>query len=341
MAKKPEQSGESAVRAEIDSGRVRSYYLLHGDEGFTRDRAANQLVLKLTPDQAPEFNLDRFFADALDLEEVTHAYYSYPMMSDRRVIVLKRCERLSPAQCKELEVVLDTPAESSILIAVGAKIDVRRRFFSQISRQGFAARFRVPFENQVRPWLLQFARGQGIGLEPEAADLLVLYNGANLRDLANELEKIGGRNQHIRREDVEKSVSQRRETSVFELADQIGTRDYRRSCQLLRSFLRDGSEVGFALAMIQRHFQLLLNTKELLARRRSQAQLASELGISPYFVRKYMAQERNFSREQLWNGLSAMLLADVQLKSKGRRFEALVLDILVHKLCSGIGIRSG
>ena len=341
MAKKPDQSGESAVRAELDSGRVRAYYLLHGEEDFTRDRAADQLVSRLTPDQAPDFNLDRFFADALNLEEVTQSYYSYPMMSVRRVIVLKRCERLTPTQCKELEVVLDTPAESSILIAVGAKLDMRRRFFAQLVRRGFAARFRVPYENQVQPWLSQFARGQGINLEPAAADLLVLYNGSNLRDLANELEKIGGRDKNIRREDVERTVSRRRETSVFELADQLGTRDYRRSTQLLRSFLRDGSEVGFALAMIQRHFQLLLNTKELLARRRSRAQLASELGISPYFVGKYMEQERNFSRQQLWDGLGAMLMADVQLKSKGRHFEALVGDLLVHKLCSGMGIRSG
>ncbi len=337
MARKSEPAGESAVRAELDSGRVRSYYLLHGEEGFTRDRAADHLVSKLTPDQAPDFNLDRFFAYALNLEEVTQAYYSYPMMSDRRVIVLKRCERLSPAQCKELEVVLDAPAESSILIAVGAKLDMRRRVFAQMSRLGFAARFRVPYENQVRPWLLQFARDQGIGLDPEAADLLVLYNGANLRELATELDKIAVNDKNISREDVERSASQRRETSVFELTDQIGTRDYQRAIQLVRSFLRDGSEVSFALAMIQRHFQLLLNTKELIARRRSQAQLASELGISPYFVGKYVAQERNFSREELWNGLSAMLAADVQLKSKGRHFEAVVLDLLVHKLCSATG----
>ncbi len=341
MARKAEQSGESAVRAELDSERMRPYYLIHGEEGFTRDRAADHLVSKLTPDQAPDFNLDRFFADALNLEDVTQAYYAYPMMSDRRVIVLKRCERLSPAQCKELEVVLDTPAESSILIAVGAKIDARRRFFAQMSRQGFAARFRIPYENQVRPWLLQFARDEGIGLDPEAADLLVLYNGANLRDLATELDKIAVNDRSISREDVERSVTRRRETSVFELTDQIGTRDYRRSAQLLRSFLRDGSEVSFALAMIQRHFQLLLNTKELIARRRSQSQLAADLGISPYFVGKYVAQERNFSREQLWNGLSAMLAADVQLKSRGRHFEALVLDLLIHKLCSDNGSGSG
>ena len=341
MARKSEQSGESAVRAELDSGRMRPYYLIHGEEGFTRDRAVDHLVSRLTPDQAPDFNLDRFFADALNLEDVTQAYYSYPMMSERRVIVLKRCERLSPAQCKELEVVLDTPAESSILIAVGAKIDARRRFFAQMSRQGFAARFRVPYENQVRSWLLQFARDEGIGLDPEAADLLVLYNGANLRDLATELDKIAVNDKSISREDVERSVTRRRETSVFELTDQIGTRDYQRSSQLLRSFLLDGSEVSFALAMIQRHFQLLLNTKELIARRRSQSQLAADLGISPYFVGKYVAQERNFSREQLWNGLSAMLAADVQLKSRGRHFEALVLDLLIHKLCSDNGSGSG
>ena len=341
MARKSEQEGESTLRAELDSGRKRSYYLLHGEEDFARDHATDHLVSKLTPDQAPDFNLDRFYADALNLEEVTQAYYSYPMMSDRRVIVLKRCERLSPAQCKEFEVVLDTPAESSILIAVGAKIDMRRRFFAQMSRQGFAARFRVPYENQVRPWLMRFAGDQGIGLDTEAADLLVLYNGPNLRDLATELDKIAINDKNISRQDVERSVSRRRETSVFELTDQIGTRNYRRSSQLLRSFLRGGSEVSFALAMIQRHFQLLLNTKELIARRRSQAQLASELGISPYFVGKYVAQERNFSRNQLWNGLSAMLAADVQLKSKGRHFEALVLDLLVHKLCSGNGSGSG
>ncbi len=334
MAKRADSVlSKNTISTDIKSANVRNYYLLHGDEDFTRDLAADELISFLTPEQAPDFNVDRFYADDLNIEAITQAYYSYPMMTDRRVIVLRRCEKLSSGQCKELELLIDDPAPSSVVVAVGAKIDMRRRFFARLSKVGLAVGFRVPYENQVRPWLLEFAKAQGIELDPEAADLLVFLNGANLRELASELYKIAVTDKEIKRKHVEKFVSRWRETSIFELADQIGNRNLVRANRLLRRFLQDGSEALFALAMIQRHFQLMLKAKELSAREGSQAQLASDLGISPYFAGKYVEQVRDFTREQLWNGLSAMRLADRQLKTMGRHAEGGILDMLILQLC--------
>ncbi len=338
MAKRDAAQAIQELRRAVTSGERKSFYLLHGDEDFGRDRQLRWLEEALAP-EAPDFNRSVFHGDRFAATDFLRGYNSYPMMAAHRLLVLKDCDRLPVADCRDLEPIVDFPSETSIVIAVGAKLDLRRRLFQQMASKGHAIEFRPPFDNQVGPWIHRFAREQKIAIEPEAVDLLQLYIGNNLRELAGEIDKVQtylGPGQPITASAVSETVAVSEGGDVFALADAAGSGDYPRCQRLLHELLTGGEDPARILAMVVRHFKLLLRARQFMATSgNSRNGLASHLGVAPFFVESYARQARNQAPDRLWKALSALLLADGRLKSLGRRQQTNTMAVLLHALCSG------
>ncbi len=332
-------SGVSASELckEVEKGRRHPFYFLHGEEDYLRDVTAAWLGEILAPDQAPDFNVDIFYGDTLGLEDFLKIYNSYPMMAAHRLVFLKRCEKLSIEICNGLESILDSPSATTLLIFIGGKVDLRRKFFRELAKLGRAVEFRVPYANQLPQWIQTEAKKRGLQIDPEAADFLRLYIGPSLRELAGEIEKLSifvGSSGEITRSAVEQVVGSSNKVSIFELTDAIGSGNSRKAFELLRSLMEQGEEPSRSFAWICRHIQLLLKTQELMKRAIPKKKMAVNLGISPYFLDSYMNQARRHSANSLWVGLGSLLEADSQLKSRNRRHDPLIADLLVRKLCS-------
>ncbi len=330
----------AALRKEIKSGKRALFYLLHGDEDFERDNTCAWLTEELAPSSARDFNLDLFHGDNFVFEDFLKVYLAYPMMAAHRLVVLKGCEKLSAGDCKQLESIIEAPAETTLLIAVGGKVDLRRKFFGQMAKKGHALEFRVPFENRLPQWIQDFVRDQGMRIEPEAVDLLRLYIGPHLRELAGALDKLASfteESKKITRRAVEQVVGVTRGAGIFELTDAIGYQNTQKSMHLLHSLMAHGEDSGRTIAMIGRHFRLLLRAQDLLKGRFSREQMAAHLGVAPFFLQGYLDQARRNSPQRLWEGLAALLEAEVRLRSRSRRQESTVMDLLVHRLCAGQG----
>ena len=334
----------SELSQEVERGRHHPFYLLHGVEEYQRDVTAAWLRKVLTPDQAPDFNIDTFYGDTLGLEDFLKVYNSYPMMATHRLVVLKRCEKLSTESCKGLESILESPSATTLLIVVGGKVDMRRKFFRELAKRGRAIEFCVLYGNRLPNWIKTQATKRGLQIDPEATDLLRFYIGPNLRELAGEIDKLStfvGFGGKITRSSVEQVVGSSNRASIFELADAIGNRDNQKSLYLLRSLLGQGEEPSRAFALIGRHILLLLKTQALMKRAMPKKQMAVHLGISPYFLDTYMDQAQHHPAKSLWAGLGALLEADSRLKSGSRRQEPLIADLLVRAIVGRPPARQG
>ncbi|MBI2505444.1 MAG: DNA polymerase III subunit delta [Candidatus Latescibacteria bacterium] len=329
--------GPEELRREVEGGGRGLYYLLYGEEDYERDSTCAWLVEKLAPEVAREFNLEVFHADQLSLERLLDFYYAYPLLASHRLAVLKGCEELTIDQCRSLETVVEKPAQTTVLVAMGAKVDMRRRFFQQLARQGRAAEFRPPFDNQLPQWIQRHASQRGLKMDGEAVEHLRQSAGPGLRELAGELEKLAlyaGEGARITGPLVDQVVGGHPQGDIFALTHAIGQRHHPKAGQLLRSLLDQGEEPGRVLWMIHRHFQLLLKAQELLRRRLPREELAGELGISSFFLDQYLDQARRCPPAQLWEGMGALLWADDQLKSKAHRQEEALLELLLWRLCA-------
>lgn len=336
MAKRAKGLSPEQLLAEIAKGDVRPFYLLHGDEEYEREALAASVSKALVPAQARDFNLDVLRAERLEVLDFFQVYETYPMMAESRLIVLRKAEALTADQCRGLERVFAVPVETSRLLVVGQKVDMRRKFFRELSRQGRALEFRPPYDSQVPQWIQRHAKRREIQIEPAAVQLLSQYVGAKPRELVSEIEKLvsfAGIGQPITASAVEQVAGITRGASVFDLADALGKGQGELAQKLMQKFLSQGEEPTRAVAMVTRHFQLLLKAKGLMDKSLPRDKIAAELGVAPFFLPRYLEQARHRSASWLWAGLSALKEADWRLKSQGRRQEHLVLELLVAKLC--------
>ncbi len=323
------------LREQLEGGARHPFYLLHGEEEYEREQTCRWLVQYLRPSVAPDFNLDVFYADSLDIDRFVDLYRAYPMMADHRLLVLRRCEGLNPTHTDALESLTAGPVDSSVIIAVGNKLDLRRKLFRQIATKGCAVEFRIPFDNQMPQWITRLARQRGIRLEPGAVHLLQLYAGTNLRELAGELEKLvtyAGEGATITAAHVEELVGASHGTSIFKLTDAVGQFDHARASELLHELLAQGEEPTRIVLMISRHVQLLLKTQQLERVGVGRDEMARQLGISPFFLQSYRDQARRVEAGILWRGMGVLLDSDARLKSRGRRQQGSTMDLCLTRL---------
>ncbi len=336
MAKRVKGLSPEELLAEIDKGDVRPFYLLHGDEEYERESLVTSMVEALVPAQTRDFNLDVLRTERLEVLDFFQVYDTYPMMAESRLIVLRDAEALTADQCRGLERVFATPVATSRLLVVGQKVDMRRKFFRELSRQGRALEFRPPYDDKVPQWIQRYAKRQGVQIEPAAVQLLSQYVGAKPSELVSEIEKLisfAGVGQPITASAVEQVAGITRGASVFDLADALGKGQGKLAQELMQKFLSQGEEPTRAVAMVTRHFQLLLKAKGLMGKSLPRDKMAAELGVAPFFLPGYLEQAKHRPTSWLWAGLSALKEADWCLKSQGRRQEHLVLELLVAKLC--------
>ena len=74
---------------QIQRGRISPVYLLHGEENYLIEDTLSEMIELLAPKNVRDFNLDVFSDPAVSLTEVLSMANTYPVMAERRVVVVK------------------------------------------------------------------------------------------------------------------------------------------------------------------------------------------------------------------------------------------------------------
>lgn len=82
----------SSVQAEIKAGKPAPVYLIVGDDERGKDEVVH-LFDALVPEDIRPFNLERLSAPDTDPASVVAIARTYPLLGDRRVVVVTRCEK--------------------------------------------------------------------------------------------------------------------------------------------------------------------------------------------------------------------------------------------------------
>ncbi|MDZ4677930.1 MAG: DNA polymerase III subunit delta [Oligoflexia bacterium] len=303
---------------QLDRGQIASLYFLHGEETFMVDESLEKIKEKVLTGGAADFNYSVFYASDADVESICDAVETLPMMSQRRLVIVKQAQDLSASELERLTVLVEKPVESTCLVLVASKADMRKKFFKLFESKGVMVKFQKPFENQLNPWITYIAKKYSKELSPEAAELLKESVGSNLTDINNELCKAAqyvGERSRIEVDDIRATVSRIRVHTVFELVNCMGNGDCANSFTHLAHLLDSGqNEVG-VLAMIIRHFRILMLCQEALREGLSQAQIASRVGVHGFFVKEYIDQARKQDFKQLIQIYDVLLDTDRALKS--------------------------
>jgi DNA polymerase-3 subunit delta len=196
----------------LKSGAFPPAILLFGEEDFLVEHDAQRLYDAAAKLDATGMNCDVLDGEQTSLDAVLSVARSFPMMSDRRVVWVRRAEKMSARDAKGSDAMtsyLSNPAETTVLIftaalpaadgigklrqrpdAIKKKLSkVRYPFNALINGAGWTE-YPLMSETQVRSWIVNHCRSLGVTLPAEAPDLLLARLGTGLRDISMELEKV-------------------------------------------------------------------------------------------------------------------------------------------------------
>lgn len=199
-------------------------YYFFGDDDFLKEARARELVEAAVDPATRDFNLEIRRGGEVDAEVLDGLLSTPPMLADRRVVVLRDVDKLKKDARALLGRYLERPASDTVLVLVasaGAKAD------KALSDRGTAVEFAPLTGDRLPKWVSHHAEAVlGRPITGEAVTLLVEATGADLAQLAVELEKLASyATDTIDADAVAAVVGVRRGESVGDLLDAVAARD--------------------------------------------------------------------------------------------------------------------
>ena len=308
------------LTAALARGAPASVYLLHGEEDFLVEGALKAIVEAAVPPDQRGFNLDTFRGGEDDGRQIAAVASAFPLVADRRAVVLRDVERCSTRDLDAISAYLESPSPTTVFVIVAATADLRKRPYSVARKAGVVVECRPLYGNQIPGWIASRAAASGWEITPEAARVLQAYVGTSLRALDNELEKLYtylGQKRVIGADEVAEVVGLSREFSIFELQRAIGHRDTGRALEIGEHMLAGGESLSLILVMLTSYFVSLLKVQELKRKGASDRDIASEIRVTSFFVREYIDAAAEFSRREVENAFCRLARADERLKTSG------------------------
>jgi DNA polymerase-3 subunit delta len=306
------------LEASLAAGKIDSLYLFHGEEDFFVGEAVDRVVDAALRGADRSFNLDVLSAGDADPREIVARASAFPMMADRRVVVVRDAERFGEKDVDLMVRYAEHPSPTTCFILAASKADMRKKLFATFRKKGMAIEFKGLKEYQVPGWIEQRVRRRKGTIEAEASKLLSTYVGSSLRDLENELEKLflylGGR-MSITADDVATVVGVTKEFTVLELRDALGEKSIRRAATIMEHMLEAGEEVPRLIANLTGFFSTLWHVSDLRRHGSDDRAIAAELSVHPFVVKKCSEALRRYSVAEIEAAFSHLVDADEATKT--------------------------
>jgi DNA polymerase III subunit delta len=324
----------------VKGSRFAPIYLFHGEEDFLIDEGVQLIIDKTLDEGSKGFNLDVVYGSKAEAKDVVAHASSFPMMGEKRIVVVKEFEKLAGTDT-EKEIVaayINKPLESTILVLVSSAPDFRKKPLTDLKKRAELVECKPLYDNQVPTWIADRIRHQGREATAEVCRLIQAYVGNSLRSLQNELDKLYiflGDRKKIAIEDIASVVGATKGFTIFELQNAVGRKDPKEAIKILERMLESGQSPQMVIVMLNRFFTQLWKLTDLRARRLPDAEIAREIGVSPYFVKQIIEFRSNYDLPQIEENFKSLLEADTVLKSTSRN-PRLVLDVLILSLISPV-----
>ena len=293
-------------------------YVFFGEENYLVQQAVQYVKSCSLDGVLVDFNFTTFYAGDTPVDRIFEDIQTLPVMSNRRVVVVKDVQELKDKDWEHLAPVLEKPVDSTVLILQGSKLDKRKKYFRWLTENGVFCEFRRPFENQIPGWIRQICTVHGLRIDDSAIQLLHRLTGSVLTEIEAEVRKLRdflGERKDIVLEDVAQCVSSRKEENVFALAATIARGETVESLIQLAGLLEDGQSSVGIVALVSRHMRILMLCKQGEELGFNGQKLSQHAQIPHYYLAEYQSQAATWTRAKLESALSLLSDTDRALKS--------------------------
>lgn len=307
---------------DVKNGNFVPVYLLMGTEPYYPDLVCDEIIKYALTDSERDFNQTVFYGLDTDAGTVASECRSYPMMAERRLVVVKEAQSMKTLE--DLATYASDPMESTVLVILmhGASADKRRALYKNVQKKGVVLVSDALRDYEMPQWITSFYKSRGLDIEPAAAALLAEYAGTDMSRIMLETEKMQKNlpegTVRVNAADIEKNVGISRQFSIFELTKALSYMKAEKALKIA-AYIGNGPKFMLLLATapLYTHFYRILKYEAALLKNpaMSKADRAKLLGVNPYFMEEYDVAARNYPIRRCMKVIS--LLEEYDFKGKG------------------------
>lgn len=316
------------LNQDLKTKEFKNLYLLYGEEAYLRLNYRDALKKAIAGDDT--MNYTYFEGKDTQASSVIEMAQTLPFFANKRLIIVENSDWAKDGS-EEMADYLEHIPEYLIFIFVERNADKRTKFFKTCKNKGTVVEM-VPYDEQkMISWIAKILKAEGKNITGADAQYLISHTGTSMVNIKNELEKLisytDGRDVVTAR-DIDDIVTVQIGDSIFKMVGAMGERNQAKALGYYYDLLAGREAPIKILALIHRQFILLLQTKELLSLHVRDKEIASKIGVPPFFVKEYISQARNFDTGEIKRVLEGCLKADEDIKF-GRIGDKLSVELLI------------
>ena len=304
---------------DIKAGNIKPIYFLMGEEPYYIDKLTEYIEENVLQEHERDFNQTVLYGRDVTIEDIVGNAKRYPMMADRQVVIVKEAQELVRTIDK-LESYAENFQETTVLvIAYKYKtLDKRKKLVKLLDKVGLVFESKKMYENQVGTWIQRVLHGKGYSIEPKASAMLVEFLGNDLSRISNELNKLQiilPKGHTISAKDIEENIGFSKDFNVFELQNALGAKNQIKAYKIAQYFADNPKDNPMVVttSLVFSYFVKVLKYHGL--KDKNPKNVASVLGISPFFIKDYDVALKNYPMKKVSTIVAG--LRDIDVKSKG------------------------
>ena len=292
------------IIADLKADKYAPVYVLCGDEPYYPDQVCDYIAEHALDEMAREFDQQIVYGRDLqgaDIAPIIGAARGYAMMGGRKVVIVREAQPIR--KWEAFEAYLNNMMPQTVLvICFNGKPDKRQGVRKTASEHPDVVWLQsdklrdYEVERWINSYIADFNKESGVQIDPRVAPLLADHLGTDLSAIVGAVQKlIDGRPEGVNVIDaalVERNIGISKDYNIIELQSALIRGDIAKAHRITQYFASSKDHVMVReLAPLHTFFSNLLMYHYLPDK--SQANVAKELGINPFFVRDYaMAAKR-------------------------------------------------
>ena len=305
-----------ALLSAVKKRTIAPLYFFYGEEDYLIEELVDEIIDGAVDETMKEFNLDILHGNETDGKKVAAMASAYPMMAERRVVLVKDFDRLQNKEA--LEPYFENPSPTTVLIILSTSSDGRKKVFQLLKKNASGGECPRFYDNQIPAWIVVRLKKMKRTATPGAIALLHSYVGNSLRELSNEIEKVLiaiGEKSVLEESDIERVVGISKEFTIFELNNDVSEKNISRAIEIAERLLNSGESAIPIIASLAQHFIKLLKLGDARRQFKSDYEIANAIGVHSFFLSQYTTAIKKYSTTEIENALLALANADEAIKT--------------------------
>lgn len=316
------------IKEHIKSGSFKQFYLLYGSEEYLKKLYRDKLKNAILQDGG-DMNYSYYEGNSIEPRKVAEVAQTMPFFSEKRLIVIQNSGFFKNAN--ELSEQLSGIPDTTVVIFVETEIDKRSKLFKLVRDEGTVSEMNGLDEQNLKLFVASLLEQEGKKITESSISYFLEKTGSDMTNICNEVDKLvsytDGRN-IITNEDIDSVVTTQITGKIFLMIDAIGSKQAGKALDLYYDLLSVREKPMSILYLIIRHFNILLQSKNLQALGYSSASISEMVGVPPFAVNKYLGQAKNFTIRRLKDALEFGADVEEQIKT-GRMVEKIGVELFI------------